>query len=408
MERILLLQPCENPSLLTILHTQFQVQLASTIDEALALVLETDFRVMVYDVTTCGPVSFTGLETLMENTEVMGELPLVFLSSSQSLADKLTAFELGVDDYLESETCLEEVCARVSKSIFHRIASAQLKDRLDLANATAYTAMSDNSDLGSNIQFLLGVNRCDNLDQLGQLLFSSLSRYGISCSLQMRGLYEIKNMEANGMAKDLESQLLMQMKDAGRYIDFGRRSLINYGQSSLLVRDMPEDDERRYGAIKDNTFALIQGVDARIKALDEHTKLLEEKEALKKLSVDVKNVMTEIDNAYQVVMRTIVNTVEVMAEQIQEKIPVLALSEEQEMFFEETTAQCVSAANSVFADGLKVDESFHKLSKSMDHAINNLDDVEELHSQMSTVNTPEGLLSSESSEVVGDDSIELF
>jgi len=408
MERILLLQPCENPSLLTILQTQFQVQLASTIDEALALVLETDFRVMIYDVATCGPVSFAGLETLMENTEVMGELPLLFLSSSQSLADKLTAFELGVDDYLESETCLEEVCARVSKSIFHRIASAQLKDRLDVANATAYTAMSDNSDLGSNIQFLLGVNRCDNLDQLGQLLFSSLSRYGISCSLQMRGLYEIKNMEANGMAKDLESQLLMQMKDAGRYIDFGRRSLINYGQASLLVRNMPEDDERRYGAIKDNTFALIQGIDARIKALDEHTKLLEEKEALKKLSVDVKNVMTEIDNAYQVVMRTIVNTVEVMAERIQEKIPVLALSEEQEMFFEETTAQCVSAANSVFADGLKVDESFHKLSKSMDHAINNLDDVEELHSQLSATNTQEGLLLSEGSAIVGDDSVELF
>lgn len=408
MERILLLQPCENPSLLTILRTQFQVQQAKTVDEALALAAEVDVRVMIYDVTTCGPVSFSGLETLMGNTEVMTDLPLVFLSSSQSLADKLSAFELGVDDYIESETCLEEVCARVSKSIFHRIASAQLKDRLDLANATAYTAMSDNSDLGSNIQFLLGVNRCDNLDQLGQLLFSSLERYGISCSLQMRGIYEIKNMEATGMAKDLESQLLMQMKDAGRYIDFGCRSLVNYGQASLLVRNMPMDDERRYGAIKDNTFALIQGIDARIKALDEHTKLLEEKEALKKLSLDVKTVMTEIDEAYQGVMRTIVNTVEMMAERIQDKIPVLALSEEQEVFFEETTAQCVSEANSVFADGLKVDESFHKLSKSMDHAINNLDDVEELHSPSVDEGGSDELFASGTAETMTDDSVELF
>lgn len=407
MERILLLQPCENPSLLTILRTQFSVQVVTSIDDALDLVSAADARVMIYDVTTCGPVSFTGLETIMGNTEVMADLPLIFLSSSQSLADKLCAFELGVDDYIEPETCLEEVCARVSKSIFHRIASAQLKDRLELANATAYTAMSDNSDLGSNIQFLLGVNRCDNLDELGQLLFSSLARYGISCSLQMRGIYEIKNMEANGMAKDLESQLLMQMKDAGRYIDFGCRSLVNYGQASLLVRDMPLDDERRYGAIKDNTFALIQGIDARIKALDEHTKLLEEKEALRKISRDVKAVMTEIDDAYQGVMRTIVNTVESMAERIQNKIPVLALSEEQEVFFEETTAQCVTEANNVFADGLKVDESFHKLSKSMDHAINNLDDVEELKSRDTEGGA--GLpCSSGSAETLVDDSVELF
>jgi predicted transcriptional regulator len=188
----------------------------------------------------------------------------------------------------------------------------------------------------------------------------------------------VKDMEANGMAKDLESQLLFQMKDGGRYIDFGRRTVVNYGQVSLLIRDMPVDDDRRYGAVKDNTFALIQGVDARLKALDEHHKLLEEKQALQKLSQDVKSVMTQIDESYQEVMRHIVETVENLADKIHNRIPNLALSEEQEGFFEEVADNCVSETNKIFNQGLQVDEVFQRLSENMDRALESLDEIDEL------------------------------
>ena len=66
-------------------------------------------------------------------------------------------------------------------------------------------------------------------------------------------------MEANGMAKDLEAHLLDELKDVGRYYDFGKRSVMNYENVSLLVKNMPIEDERRYGAIKDNIFSLLQG-----------------------------------------------------------------------------------------------------------------------------------------------------
>jgi hypothetical protein len=222
------------------------------------------------------------------------------------------------------------------------------------------------------------VNRCDNLDQLGQMFFTTVEHYRLSCSLQMRSLYQTKNMEANGMAKDLESELLSQMRDAGRYIDFGRRTIVNYGQASLLIRNMPSPNDARYGAIKDNTFALIQGIDARIKALDEHAKLLEEKQALEKLSQDVKLVMAQIDDSYQGVMRHIVDTVEEMAESIQRRIPTLALSEEQEYFFEDVAANAVSETNKIFNQGLHVDECFQRLSETMDRALVSLSHIDEI------------------------------
>lgn len=360
-----------------LMSERFDITCVFTPEDLLSLARELTYKVVVCDLSNTKPVDLSACEHLLGD-EVMGDLPLVVLSSSNELSDKLAAFELGVSDYLGPDASVEEICARISKTIFHQVASEQLKDRLESANETAFTVMSDNSDLGSNIQFLLGVNHCDNLDQLGQLFFRTLGNYKVTCSLQMRSLYEIKDMEANGMAKDLESQLLFQMKDGGRYIDFGRRTVVNYGQVSLLIRDMPVDDDRRYGAIKDNTFALIQGVDARLKALDEHHKLLEEKQALQKMSQDVKSVITNIDESYQDVMRHIVDTVEELADKIHRRIPALALSEEQESFFEEVADHCVSETNKIFNQGLQVDEVFQRLSDNMDRALESLDDIDEL------------------------------
>lgn len=61
--------------------------------------------------------------------------------------------------------------------------------------------------------------------------------------------------------------MMWVLKDDGRYINFGKRSVMNYEQVPLLVENMPVDDEKKYGAIKDNIFSLLQGAGARLKVL---------------------------------------------------------------------------------------------------------------------------------------------
>jgi len=285
------------------------------------------------------------------------------------LEDKLKAFDLGCDDFIDAATPGDEVCARVTKAVFHQIAQDQLNQRLVQATETARSAMVDNSDLGANIQFLLQVHQCDDLDQLGQQFFSTIDRYGLSCSLQMRSEMGIKDMEANGMAKDLESQLLLQLKDKGRYVDFGKRTIVNYDRVSLLIRNMPVDDAEKYGAIKDNTFCLVQGINSRIISLEDQYKLLVEKDSLKKLSVDVKGVIGGLKDSYQDVMQNILHEVENASEQIQNRIPTLALTEENEVFLETVADQMVANTNRTFNEGLKVNELFHKLEGAVQRSL---------------------------------------
>ncbi|SMF60230.1 Response regulators consisting of a CheY-like receiver domain and a winged-helix DNA-binding domain [Alteromonadaceae bacterium Bs31] len=350
----------------------FYAEKVSSVDSVVHCLASGQFGVVVFDSVYGGKTDLDTCRILLQ-AEEMTSVPLIVLTQEYSLQDKLKAYEIGCDDFIDTSISPEEACARVTKSIYNQIATHQLKSRLDAASHTAHSAMADNSDLGANIQFLLAVHECDNLDQLGQQLFNTLQRYGLSCSLQMRSILGDKDMEAHGMAKDLESQLLAQLAEDGRYIDFGARTIVNYDRVSLLIKNMPLDEEEKYGAIKDNTFSLLQGLNARILALEGQHRLEEEKEALRKMSEDVTHVMNSIKDSYQTVMCDIVNEVEYVAELIQMKVPTLAITEENEIFLESATARAIANTNKIFNDGLVVDECFAKLELAIERSLHNVE-----------------------------------
>ncbi len=346
----------------------FDADIEKEIDKVPSLLGDSSYKAMIFDCLSAPSLNIVSLRTLLKMEEVC-DIPVVVLAKANSVQDKLDALEIGADDFIEPNIDKEEVCARVTKAILHRVAADQLSSRLEMANQTAHTAMIDNSDLGANIQFLINVHECDNLDQLGQMFFSTIERYGLKCSLQLRGDYEIKNMEAHGMAKDLESQLMTQLKGGERYIDFGPRTIVNYDRVSLLIKNMPVNDPDKYGAIKDNTFSLIQGMNARVQSIEDQAHLIEERETLEKLASDVRSVMTRIQSSYQRVMRDIATEVDNASEALAVKLPSFALTETDELYIENVMAKCVKNTTMIFNEGLQVDEAIQRLEGTIDRSL---------------------------------------
>jgi hypothetical protein len=191
-------------------------------------------------------------------------------------------------------------------------------------------AMSNTSDMGANIQFLLDSYQCENMDQLGQLLFKSLNYFGLNCSLQMRGKYQIKNMEANGMERAMESKLLTEMKDAGRFFDFGSRTVINYDSVSILVKNMPIDQPEKYGIIKDNIFALLQGADAKLKSLDLQLTVLDDQKKQDVLIKGLEQGIKNLESKYIDLTNAVAAQVDSIVDSIEVTMQTLLLTEEQE------------------------------------------------------------------------------
>ncbi len=341
--------------------------LCSVIDEASPdlVLIESDDVNGTFELISCA------IETGKATT-----YPLVFLANSTDLQERLKALNLGCEDLIFKSIHPDELVARCFRIVFDKIANKQLKGQIDLANQAAFQAMTNTSHLGNNIQFFLDSVECSNLDELGMRLFQSTQTYGVKCSLQIRSRYQIKNLEENGMPKELVSTLLFELKDSGRYVDFGARSVMNYGCVSLLVKNMPTDDPDRYGMLKDNIFSLLQGLDSRVKALDNLRFIEEEKTTIIRLVTKMHEVMAQIDEGFLDVMKQSADMVDELGEGIHNLIEYLGLTEEQEKRIEMLMTQAMTKNEQIFSQGLKLDEGFGKMIKKIAELIEDPDQVD--------------------------------
>lgn len=344
------------------LGSYFKINACHSFEQLIELTKQNEYHFILIDVIESDAEGIATLKKIKNGSQAsLSGIPVVLFIEKINLDTQLTVYEIGVDDCISTQEPIESIVSRLQSTIFNAIANKQLKGQLKAATDVAMTAMSNTSDLGCNIQFLLDSHECENVDQLGQLLFQSLNHYGLTCSLQMRGRFCIKNMEANGMARAMESQLLGELKDKERFYDFGCRTVINYGGVSLLIKDMPIEDEVKYGMIKDNVFALLQGVEARINALDTQTSLFKEREMQEDLLVKMQCEVSELGGKYKVLSESIASVVDQMANTIESSIMTLLLTEEQEQVLKEHLEQGRNSVCDLFEENASMDEGLRAI-----------------------------------------------
>ena len=339
------------------LNIHFQITVCNNFEQLIDCSSAKDYHFILIDVLLNGAENIEILKKIKQSSQgCLSDIPVVLLVQNNSLETQLSAYEVGVDDCISTQEPIDVIVTRLQSTIYNAIANKQLKTQLKVATEVAMSAMSNTSDLGCNIQFLLDSHQCENLDQLGQLLFQGLNHYGLICSLQMRGRFSLKNMEANGMEKTMESRLLSELKNKGRFFDFGYRTVVNYGSVSLLIKNMPMDDEMKYGVIKDNIFALVQGVEARITALDTQTCLLQERDVQTNLLTEMQHEIQQLDQSYKALTNNVAGVVNTMAASIEDAMSTLLLTEEQELVLKGHLEQGRNAVCSYFEKSAGMDD----------------------------------------------------
>jgi two-component system KDP operon response regulator KdpE len=91
----------------------YEVLLASDGTEALKLLQEQTFELLILDIMVPGPDGLQVLEAVRRDKE----LPVIVLSARGREIDKVTALDLGADDYLTKPFGVEELVARVRAAL---------------------------------------------------------------------------------------------------------------------------------------------------------------------------------------------------------------------------------------------------------------------------------------------------
>ncbi|MBV1869489.1 MAG: hypothetical protein KUG76_01170 [Gammaproteobacteria bacterium] len=355
----------------------FGLYFYKTLDE---LIGETEIHFDIIGIL--GGDSETEIVELCRKIKVEAQFELVPILAGDTEGrrlDTVTLLEAGCEDVVDARMPRRELELRLEKIIFQVRAEAELKRSADEARKVALNVMTESSTLGLTVQYLIDSSFCDNVDELGMQLFETLKHYGLRYSLQLRSLFGVKNMEETGIERDLEARLLTEFQHKGRFVVLGKRCIVNYGQVSLLIKNMPRNDAEQCTNIKDSILPLVQGTESRLRAIDAQRALEVERNLMAKVVGRLRTTMKEFDDGYQDIMTSSAEISEKMASKIDESILFLDLTERQEETIEAIVHENVRDINVEFSKGVEMNRCFGDFVDQMTSAFSDDDVVPDIN-----------------------------
>jgi signal transduction histidine kinase len=226
----------------------------------------TPFSFAVFDVTL---ESYEKLCVSIQQLEHMGASPFnrFMLVSNDPLQIPLdVCWQQGMIAHVVLNGNVENLYFALDSAARVDIRNQVLEQQLKEASDIALLSMSASSQLGENIRFLEKSYNCSEYEELGDLLNECLEMMGVSGC----GVISIDGDSIYFGDKDREkvwSRLLKQLQREGRFIDLGNRTITNFDAISVMARNMPEPGSEAHGRMKDQLFTLVEGAEARVKAI---------------------------------------------------------------------------------------------------------------------------------------------
>lgn len=251
----------------------FELRVAQSGGEALILAQQKLPHVILLDVNM---PDFDGYETCKELRALPSSAQpfIIFVSAADSLDEKVKGYEHGGDDYVTRPFEPEELRCKVQVGFKVLQQRQELTESIEEISKVAQTAMTASSEMGVVTQFIQQSCFCKTLEDLSQAIFFAMSSYGLHTAVQFHSNGKIINYTPSGKVRPLEEQILTALRDKGRILTLDKRLIINYPAVSILIKNMPEEDEERSGRLRDLLTALVSATDSRVEAINNEKRLV--------------------------------------------------------------------------------------------------------------------------------------
>ncbi|MCK5613396.1 response regulator [Candidatus Pacearchaeota archaeon] len=197
---------------------------------------------------------------------------VIFISSHDTTEEKLMGYDAGACDYLIKPIQHKELEQKISLSTKNRTIRSESAAGQKMAMETAMTAMTSAGEQGVVLDFLRNSYSVQTIDDLITMIVESVSKFDLENTIQLRTRHEVINKGTKEPIPPIEEELLFRLKDHDKIMSRGRRTIFNYGNISMLIKDMPEDDDKT-GRYRDHLAILLEGAANRLDALEIDIKL---------------------------------------------------------------------------------------------------------------------------------------
>ncbi|WAJ69106.1 response regulator [Catenovulum adriaticum] len=382
------------------LEDNFNLYHAYNGDEGIDSALSQPVELILLDIEMPGQNGYQVCEKLKQTPE-LGHVPVIFLSGKNKVEEILKGYEAGADDFIVKPFDMSFLQTKLWVIKNYYAEKKKLSQKIAMAENTAFTAMTGNSELGQVMGFVEKSYGATVVDELAKHFLNLTKTWGLNCLLYMELANEDYYFSSKEVVKPLEKKLMQAARLDKRFVDFGARTIINYPKVSVLIKNMPVTQLDTYGRLKDLFPSALGATDAKLHSLEVEKALTEQANRLTYTFHEMKDELVSLTNTLNQNQQAGYEKMRSMFYELESRIPTLGLDDDQEKYILDSVMNTIEQVT----DSVMASEQTNKTLSSVLNTMQNL--VDEQAQIVSHVKETEEkyFLSAES---VADVDIELF
>ncbi|MBD3609052.1 MAG: response regulator, partial [Gammaproteobacteria bacterium] len=198
------------------------------------------------------------------------DIDVIFVSAHDTVDEMLAGYDAGGSDYLIKPIDTSVLLSKIKHAISNQELKKQHQEQASSAFETAMTAMSNIGEQGIIITFLRNIINLHDIKDLGDTIIDALRDFSLQSSIKVDSLKNTHIASSIGVVPPLERELLNRININERIAEHGRRAIFNYRDITLLIKDMPEDDDKR-GRLRDHIAILLEGAEDKLSTMNSDT-----------------------------------------------------------------------------------------------------------------------------------------
>ncbi len=211
----------------------------------------------------------TTCRTIKEKTQ---ETVVMFISSHDTIDEKLAGYDAGGSDYIIKPIQSTEIKQKLNIAIKNIELRKNKPTEAPSSIKTTVVAISNANEQDIILDFMRRSALTKSIQQLAELIVEALKGFDLLyTTVQIRSSGDTVSCNSLGSASPLEIELLDKLQSTGQVQEHRHRLVTNSGGISLLIQNMSKDDGKR-GQVQEHLALLLEGAEARLASLETNKK----------------------------------------------------------------------------------------------------------------------------------------
>lgn len=349
------------------LEPDYEVREANCAEDALDWLTQRQPDVILLDI---GMPGMDGFELCLKirKTPELEAIPVIFVSSHDTLEERLQAFDVGADDFIIKPFELEEVSRKIARAVKLKAGHRQLAQEKSAAEGAMQQAMTLLGEMGLVLNYTRSCLGARSFVSLADQTISTFSSLGLNAHVQIRSPLGTITRTAEGEASALEESIFERTREIGRLFSFRCRMICNYDNFSVLINNMPLEDPEFCGRIRDHAATIGETGSAAVASIELRLQVEAAARELQLVSAQCHEALGLLRNGYRIQQGDTRCELEGMVQTVERMYMSMGLTDGQEHAISDTVRAAADQVLGLFRTGMDFEGEFESILARLDQA----------------------------------------